>query len=339
MSLLPESGPDDQQLVRYLLGLLPEEDAERLDEASIVDDEIAGRLRVVEDDLVDAYASGSLQGESLRRFESFYLSSPLRRQKVKFAGSLHRTVNQAAVSAAAAPGKRAVPASASEPVAFPVAFRPKRRMVPGAESTWRLAVAALLVLACGALLFWDARLRSGLTEAQRQGAALEHQAHALEQQLVEQRTANAETAKELARVRTSLADLAQQTLDQPQERSGSRLQALAAFAVVLLPPTRAVGPIDTLAVPADTTRIAFELRLESNEFARYQVVLKDLAANEAIWRSPRVAAMSSGDQSSVFVVVPAGLLKPQHYSLELVGQSAAGVTQTVGSYTVQILFR
>ena len=198
MSLLPDSGPDDQQLVRYLLGLLPEEDAERLDEASIVDDEIAGRLRVVENDLVDAYASGSLEGESLRRFESFYLSSPLRRQKVKFAGSFHRTVNQPAVSADANPVKRAAPASAAEPAAFPVAFRPKRRIVPGVESTWRLAVAALLVLACGALLFWDARLRSGLTEAQRQSAALERQAHELEQQLLDQRAANAETAKELA---------------------------------------------------------------------------------------------------------------------------------------------
>ena len=337
MSLLPDSGPDDQQLVRYLLGLLPEEDAERLDEASVVDDEIAGRLRVVENDLVDAYASGSLEGESLRRFESFYLSSPLRRQKVKFARSFHRTVNQPAVSADVNPGKRAAPASAAEPAAFPVAFRPKRRIVPGAESTWRLAVAALLVLACGALLFWDARLRSGLTEAQRQSAALERQAHELEQQLLDQRAANAETAKELAGVRASLAELAQQGLDQQPGRSGSA--SLATVAVVLLPQTRAADPIATLAVPPGTVRVAFELRLESNEFPRYQVVLKDPATNEAIWRSPRVAAMSTGDQSSVFVIVPAGLLKPQHYSLELVGLSAAGAAKTVGSYTVQVAVR
>ena len=92
-------------------------------------------------------------------------------------------------------------------------------------------------------------------------------------------------------------------------------------------------------MPPATARVAFELRLESNEFPRYQVVLKDPATNEAIWRSPRVAAMSTGDQSSVFVIVPAGLLKPQHYSLELVGQSAAGAAKTVGSYTVQVAVR
>jgi len=338
MSLLPDSGPDDQQLVRYLLGLLPEEDAERLDEASIVDDEIAGRLRLVENDLVDAYASGSLEGESLRRFESFYLSSPLRREKVKFAGSLHRTLNQPAVAVDVNPAKRALPASPAKPVTFPVVSSPKRRIVPGAESPWRLAVAALLVLACGALVFWDAKLRSGLTEAQRQYVALEGQAHELERQLQDQRAANAETAKEVARFRASLAELAQQGSDQPG-RSGSAPQGLATVAVFLLPQTRAVGPVATLAVPPGTARVAFELRLESNEFPRYQVVVKDPATNEAIWRSSRVAAMATGDQSSVFVLVPASLLKTQHYSLELVGQSAAGAAQTVGSYTVQVTAR
>ena len=38
MSLLHETAPDDRQLERYLLGLLPDEQAERLDQASIEDD-------------------------------------------------------------------------------------------------------------------------------------------------------------------------------------------------------------------------------------------------------------------------------------------------------------
>jgi hypothetical protein len=53
-SLSPQSGRHDRQLVRYLLGLLPEKDTERFDEECVVDDDVAERLRVVEDDLVDA---------------------------------------------------------------------------------------------------------------------------------------------------------------------------------------------------------------------------------------------------------------------------------------------
>jgi len=80
-----EAIPDDRQLVRYLLGLLPEEDADRLDEQSIVLDEVAARLSCVENDLVDAYVSGALEADILERFESFYLTSPQRCEKVKFA--------------------------------------------------------------------------------------------------------------------------------------------------------------------------------------------------------------------------------------------------------------
>ena len=51
---LPEAGyDDDQRLVRYLLGLLPDEAAEHLDELSILDHELAWRLRAAETDLVE----------------------------------------------------------------------------------------------------------------------------------------------------------------------------------------------------------------------------------------------------------------------------------------------
>src|SRR5262245_5872489 len=75
MSVLNEIGPADKELQSYLLGLLPDEDAERLDELSIIDDQVAERLRIVEDDLVDAYVNGELTGATLERFESHYLAS------------------------------------------------------------------------------------------------------------------------------------------------------------------------------------------------------------------------------------------------------------------------
>src|SRR5580765_7224603 len=91
---LPDKPAQADELVQYLLGLLPPEDAERLDEASIVDDDVAARLRSVEDDLVDAYVRGALTGETLTRFESHYLLSPRRRQHVAFAGRFLRAVDQ-----------------------------------------------------------------------------------------------------------------------------------------------------------------------------------------------------------------------------------------------------
>ena len=78
---------DDEALVRYVLGLLPDEARERLDEASIVNDEVAARLRAAETDLIDSYVRGQLSGATLERFESYYLSSPRRRENVRLAAS------------------------------------------------------------------------------------------------------------------------------------------------------------------------------------------------------------------------------------------------------------
>jgi hypothetical protein len=67
------------------LGLLTEEDAERLDEMSIADDHVALDLRVVENDLVDAYVRGAMTDGTREQFELAYLSSPHRFCMVRFA--------------------------------------------------------------------------------------------------------------------------------------------------------------------------------------------------------------------------------------------------------------
>ena len=300
MSLLNESGYDDQQLGCYLLGLLPEEDAEQFDEKSIVDDEVVSRLRVVEDDLVDAYIGGRLAGDTLERFESFYLSSQRRRQKVRFARSFLGALDRAAAPAAPAPRPRTV------------------------GRLW--VVAALLLLACGVLLYEAARLRNGWNDAQMTSAAFSDRAHDLEQQLNDQRAANTNIIKELESVRasrTAAAEASAQT---------------AAIALLLLPQTRSIGPIPTLAVAPQADRVALELRLESNDFLRYRVALKDPGTNLVVWRSARIGARTA-DGPTVSVTIPASVLKAQHYSVELEGLGAADLEDVVASYVFQIVHR
>jgi hypothetical protein len=303
MSLPDKSAHDDAQLVQYLLGLLPSDAAERLDEASIADDEVAARLRAAEDDLVDAYVRGTLIGETRAHFESHYLSSPRRRERVASARRFVRAVDRAARQA-------------------PADDRPGRggsRLVP------ILAIAAALSLvATGALLVQNVRLGRGLSVAKNERAATDQRARELERQVDVLRGANATAAGELARARESTASAARD---------------LTTIALVLLPQTRSIGPMPTLAIAPDADRLGFELRLESDDFPSYQVGLKDPAANTIVWRSGWVAATSSGGRSSVRVGVPASVLKPQHYSLDLMGRRRPAQTEVVGSYAFQIVPR
>ncbi len=99
---------DDEAFVRYVLGLLPDEARERLDEASIANDEVAARLRAAETDLIDSYVRGQLSGATLERFESYYLSSPHRREKVRLAASFLSAVDRSVARAEPATWKNRV---------------------------------------------------------------------------------------------------------------------------------------------------------------------------------------------------------------------------------------
>lgn len=302
MSLSHEIAVHDQQLVRYLLGLLSPDEADRIDEMSVVDDDIATRLRLVEDDLVDAYVRGALSGDTLEQFESHYLASPLRRDRVTFARQFVSAVD------------RAIPGAAGR---TSVAARP--RWLPALA-----AVAALLLVACAGLLVQSIRLGRGLTAAESARVALDQRTRELERQLAELRTAN----------RTALGDV-----ERARESSVPSVQDALRIALVLLPQTRDAGPVPTLAVPHGTVRIGFELRLESNDYARYQVGLRDLVKNTVVWRGGWAAPRTTAGESSVQVALPADLLRPQHYTFELAGRGPDGGAEVVGSYTFEIVPR
>jgi hypothetical protein len=128
MSRFDKPVPDDL-VTRYLLGTVLPDEAERLDELSIADDEFASRLSAVEKDLVDAYVRGELSSEKLARFKAVYLSSPVLRQKVAFAESFLPLADRNEAAARARPAAKGFP-------------------------RWALAAAACLVLSAGSLLVY-----------------------------------------------------------------------------------------------------------------------------------------------------------------------------------------
>ena len=319
----------DQQLARYLLGLVREEEAERLDEASVADDEVASRLRVVENDLVDAYASGSLTGEMLEGFETHYLASPRRRENVTFARGFARAVSRAAPEDTENRGL-SIPPSASEPDA--AGSSSAGRMASRSKVALRfIATAALLLVACGMLLSRVARIRNGADVAQvaqKEAVASVPRPREQGQRPGEQRAANAGVTSE----RGGLPESA----SAPASRPAQEAQTIA---LVLLPQTRAaVDPVPTLSLGPGADRVTFELRLESNDVPRYQVALNDPASNRTVWRSDSVTVTSPDRAPRVLVTVPTRVLKPQHYSLALIARSGSG-SNVVGSYTFLVVRR
>ncbi len=91
---MSESSDRAPEIVQYLLGTLPEAETERFDALSVADAEFANELNATEQNLVDAYVEGGLTGATLARFESHYLASPRRREKVEFARAFQTLVER-----------------------------------------------------------------------------------------------------------------------------------------------------------------------------------------------------------------------------------------------------
>ncbi len=344
MSLSHESDRTDEQLVRYLLGQLPDEDAQRVEELSIVDDEVAQRIGVVENDLVDAYVSGKLVEPNRTQFERVYLATARRREKVRFAESL---LGSGTIGRIATPEDvNAARNRLRGPTAAPQKARARggrwfEWFLGSPETSWGLAVAAaLLLIVTGVLAFQAVRLRNELTGVQSARAALDQRTEDLERQLAAQQSANADATKELSRVQGMLAEATRPaTATQPPTAP-----APGVFATLLLAPqTRAAGPLPTLSLRPGAEGIALELLVDPaaapGAGKRYRAVLKSSESAAVVWHADLFAVADRDQVSTVSVNIPARGLKAQTYLLELFAAGASAATEPVGTYAFRIMMR
>jgi hypothetical protein len=297
------NAPDAQLLVRYLLGTLPDDETERLDELSVVDDEVAADLRVAEHDLVDRHARGALSAEERRQFERHFLALPNARAKVAFARNLARHERVAAVR--------------------PSAGRSR------AFALWGLATAAVLCLAAGGyLLSENLRLKRQIDEVR---TASDGRQRELQQQLQDAQSTNAERARELDRARQALAQA-----DKSPAAAAAPTRILASL--VLLPPVRGAADLPVLSLPEGPGVVAVRLQLEANDFPAYRVVLRD-AAGAVVWRSGTTQAVARTRAASLSLTLPADLLTARRFMLDVTGVASRGSPEPVGSYPFQVVLK
>lgn len=340
---------NNETIVNYLLGSLPEAETERLDELSITDDEFAVALNAAEKDLVDAFVQGELTGARLEKFRSHYLASPLRRGKLSFAQAFGALAK-----------KHSTPQTVTAPDESPaeVASRQRRSRWLAAGSffraprlAWRLgsAFAAIALLIAGSwLAVENMRLRRQLSQTQARPEASGTREHDLQNEIERQRQAIATTAQELARMREERerleAELKQkapksqvaagQQSAANQQRPSSARGAIASF--ILTPQMRGVQQPPTISIPAGTGQVSMQLQLEPNDYRVYRVALIDQNSNQNLWRSSRIKATDS-DSKTLRVAFDASLLRSQAYLLRVMGISADGAPEIVGEYPFRVV--
>jgi hypothetical protein len=322
---------DNQTLHAYLLGRLPEEDVERLDEMTFTDPDFAEELTAAEKDLIDAYVNGELNGEDLLNFESYYLATPLRRKKVTFARALNDFTAEKEAASPFVPVRMAITEQAETGWL--------RNLLAGRMPIFGTAAAfaAILLLLFGAFLVFNG-LRdrpgndiAGLTNADGRNGSNTISIEPTPFPTQSVTPINANVPDNTAVTPTPLV----RTTPTPERTPKPETPTAPVIATFFLPPPlRGAGELVNVKLAPKTEFADFSIGLETNDFASYRIELRGAADGRQIWQSGSVRSRGG---KSLNVRVPARVLKEQIYSFTVQGNSAAGTSETVGDYSFRVI--
>jgi hypothetical protein len=287
-----------QTLRDYLLGQLPEPEAERLGELSIIDDECAERISAVEHDLVDAFARGELHGVVLEQFRSRYLTTPRGREATRFAEALQSLDENSAWRGSSEAGR--APATL---------VREKQR--------WRerLAFAAAVVTLATASAWL-----------------------VLDNRMLRARVTSAESSRdEVQRDRQLREAAATQPAATDPPSTAQSPSSMTVATLVLAPQLRGARRLPTVALASGTGDLAVRLDLEPVDYPAYEAALVASSGDRVLWRADRLMARTVGGRKTIDLRLPATVLSPQDYLIRVSGAPARGASEIVGEYRFTVV--
>lgn len=328
--VMSNSTDQNQVITQYLLGTLPEVERERLDELSITSQEFAESLSATENDLIDCYVQGELSGTMLAQFESHYLASRVRRERVEFAEAFHVFASRQKVFDSSIRGPADLDRNRKGGWLSTLNIFGGR--FPALQ--WGLVVAAVVFIAAGAfLLVQTARLRQQMSVEQARRDELQQHERQLQKELDQQRASNTAIEQELAQVREERA-----RMEEELRKSGKLPISGASIAsFVLTPQMRGGGQAQSVSIPVNASRVTMQLNLEPNDYQTFAVALLDQSNHQELWRSGKLKARSKGNFQALSVSFSTSLLKPQAYTLQVYGTSASGKSEIMSDYPFKVV--
>lgn len=291
----------DRTLTRcYLLGSLDEPQQQELEQRLLTDETFSEELKIVEDELMDAYLAGRLTPSERKQFELHFLASPERQKDLHFSRVFKRYVADAAIRTdeereadeERATDKEIVSPFVAVPDLPPVPAQRKRPAL-----LYTILIICLLTLASGGLIY---RLLSSRAPGRED----------IEQELAQ--------LNELNRQRPTPPGTSPET-----------------YKTTLTPGlTRDAGATETLQIPAQSALIEVELKIPASDYATYQATINSESAEMYTVKNLR-AAPENGSYLVRLYLLPKYLARGD-YLIKLSGVTSNGKIEGVGSYPFRV---
>lgn len=324
-----ETTISENSMTRYLLGELPEDEQQALEERFFEDSELFAQLMEVENELIDNYVSGELNPDHRKKLEKTLLASAEGRKKLENARTLRQYIRQ---------GK---------------AERSRTVVVEQHPSLWQSflnlfnfqspafaqalgAIAIIMTVAVAWLIYDGNRLRNQLELARNEQTQpqLEQELQAakirereLEQQLEQQGGLNEQLAAQL-KDETERIEEMERELARLRQRSPSVLIATLTGGVTRggEGPTRLVIPPDT-----EVLRLRLPLPSDRDDYRSYDATLNDASGGRILSQKGLRPETTRSGKALILRVSPR-LLQPKRYFVMVNGQTADGRIEFVEEY-------
>lgn len=327
----------EDQIRRYLLGELSEEEREQLEKRLLSDDDFYQQVLAVENELIYDFVCDDLTGQEEMSFRRHVLPVPEHREDIKFARALRKYIRENRPSVTETTPVAEARASWLEP--FAMFFR---RPVLG------LSLATALLLAV-ALSVWTAlqnrKLRNQITLLEAQKTPTPAPAQDLPEQLTAAQRRNMELADELRReqeLRASVERDLEAAKQQPQRDSTSTTPPRMTIATVvsfLLTPGAsrdAGGEVKKISIPRGARAIRLQLDLAANNYRSYRVALKTVEGQKELLTKGMLRARPGARGASVWLSVPTQLLTRGDYQIQLSGETSTGQYEEIDAYYFRV---
>ncbi|MEO6392502.1 MAG: hypothetical protein ABIP75_11660, partial [Pyrinomonadaceae bacterium] len=278
-----------------------------------------------ENNLIDAYSRKKLDHDRLAQFESHYLASPLRRDRVRF-GAAWQNLNDETGNAVN-PESFSGEAKDHRSLSNWLTIRP--------PWVWASAFAVLvLLLVVTFLVVQNRRLDQQAAEVQTRYNELLRREQELQSQVASERIVAARAEQELARIRAERERIERQT-DVPPPPPVDPVNPV--IAVVLAAPLRGGSQQPSITIRPGSTTLSAKLELGIADFPAFQVELVEASSGRIIGQRGHLTAPGTGDRKTVTVSFPLSLLGPGKYLLRVSGLPPGAPVELVGDYPFRVV--
>lgn len=289
----------EQNMKRYLLGELSEEEQAALEETYFNDRNVFNQVLQVESELVDAYARGQLSTQMREQFERSYLKHPSRRKRVEFARALTTRIDE----------KETAVTKSTQPDSHISWNQKVLTAIVGPRPAWRFALAlVILMIALAGVWWWRQQQREAAqVQAQRQ-----EQQRREREQTPQQHTVTPKQEERVAQ--------APPATSQPSPGSNTNPTPSIVSLALIVGAVRSAegGQTPTLVIPHDTTQAEILLDLKDDNYPRYRVSLQKIGGPQ-IFTQTNIRPRSTKAGARFVFKVPAKQLTSGEYALTLSG--------------------